>query len=290
MSETDEMNPLLGEVCIVTGAGRGLGARVADALAAQGGRLALTGRDAGSLAAVAERLRTHGDAPFWSAFDVRDPAAAAQFCADVESRLGVPSVLVNNAAVLGPVGAIIDVDLADWWAALETNLLGVASMTAVVGRAMARAGRGVIVNLSGGGIGGSRVAGAISAYTSSKAAVVQLTETTAKELGPYGVRVVAVAPGAFATDFTASIVAAGPLVAGEELFESTVRDRGQDGDWAAFEAMLRYVISPEAAWLNGRLVSARWETPEGLRSAAAGGDASLYRLRRVDGTLVFTAS
>jgi hypothetical protein len=54
--------------------------------------------------------------------------------------------------------------------------------------------------------------------------------------------------------------------------------------------MLLYVISPDAAWLTGRLISARWETPETLQSLAAqGGDASLYRLRRVDGTMVFTA-
>ncbi|MEO8136828.1 MAG: SDR family oxidoreductase, partial [Betaproteobacteria bacterium] len=291
VSETEQMNPVDGAVCIVTGASRGLGERIAHALSARGARVAITGRDAQRLATVAgEMSARYGVEPVWSAFDLRDREAAAEFVADVEARLGTPSVLMNNAAILGPVGPMIDVDLAEWWGAIETNILGTASMTAAAGRAMAGAGRGVIVNISGGGVGGSRIAGAMSAYTTSKAAVVQLTETAAKEFEPHGVRVVAVAPGPFATDLTNNIIAAGPETAGTELFEAALRDRATEGDWTAFERMLIYVISPTAAWLTGRLLSARWETPESLQALAThAGDASLYRLRRVDGTLVFTA-
>ena len=137
-----------------------------------------------------------------------------------------------------------------------------------------------------GGIGGPGVAPRIGAYTASKAAVAVLTETVAKELGPSGVRVNAIAPGAQPTGFTAEILRSGPAVAGADLYEATARNQAGTADLSAYLRLLFYVASPDASWLTGRLLSARWDTPERLaerRDELAA--SSLLQLRRIDDDL-----
>jgi 3-oxoacyl-[acyl-carrier protein] reductase len=273
--------------CVVTGATRGLGLATADALAAAGANVALCARDGpAAVAAAATLAGDHGVLAVGAALDVADPGAVEDFAAMVEARLGPPVLVVNNAAVLGPVGPLIDADLSAWGRAIAIDVLGVAAVMAAFGRRMARQGTGAIVNLSGGGIGGPAVAPRIGAYTASKAAVAVLTETVAKELGPSGVRVNAIAPGAQPTGFTAEILRSGPERAGAELYEATARNQAATVDLSAYLRLLFYVASPDASWLTGRLLSARWDTPEGLaerRDELMSG--SLLQLRRIDDDL-----
>ena len=103
-------------------------------------------------------------------------SASPTTCAD---RLGRTARRVANAGVLGPVGPLHLVDLDDWATAVGIDLVGVANTLAVFGALMVGAGRGSLVTMSGGGVGGPNMATALSAYTCSKAAVVALTETVA---------------------------------------------------------------------------------------------------------------
>jgi NAD(P)-dependent dehydrogenase (short-subunit alcohol dehydrogenase family) len=264
-----------------------LGQVTADALAAAGANLALCARDGRAAIDAAEAIAArHGVQALGAGVDVSDPSAVDDFAALVDERLGPPALVVNNAAVLGPVGALIDTDLEAWAQAIAIDVVGVASVIAAFARRMVDRGGGAIVNLSGGGIGGPGVAPRISAYTTSKAAVALLTETVALELGPFGVRVNAIAPGAQPTGFTDEILRSGPARAGADLYEATARNQAAAGDVTAYVRLLFYVASPEGSWLTGRLLSARWDTPERLaersKTVAA---TSLLQLRRIDDDL-----
>jgi NAD(P)-dependent dehydrogenase (short-subunit alcohol dehydrogenase family) len=222
--------------------------------------------------------------------DVADAAAVRALAARVARELGPADVLVNNAGVLGPVGPFVDVDLAEWAATIRIDLVGPVHAIAAFAPQMLEAGRGRIVNLSGGGTGGGTVAPRISAYTTAKAALVALTETVARELAP-AVKVNAIAPGAIATSFGDGILAAGPETSGADLYEAT-RSQGAEPDAIdRFLDLLEFVLSPDAAWLTGRLLSARWDPPDALRGRRAEIlDSDLLTLRRVDGDLVVDAT
>jgi NAD(P)-dependent dehydrogenase (short-subunit alcohol dehydrogenase family) len=273
-----------GTVCIITGGGRGIGRFTAEALAAHGAHLAICARSSAELAEVADKIEAStGRRPLASTVDVTDWPSVRRFAAEVSTSLGPPTLLVNNAATLGPVGPIVDCDLDDWARTLSVNVAGVAAMSAVVAPTMTDGG--AIVNLSGGGIGGPSMAPMVSAYTASKAAVVTLTEGLAIELAPRRISVNSVAPGPVATRFMETVLAAGPEVAGE-LYDLTVDQRRAPASLEPFVDLVCYLASAEGRWLSGRLLSARWdriETLEARRATVEGG--SLLRLRRIDDEL-----
>ncbi len=272
---------------MVTGAGRGIGRATAASLASMGARLALCARSRPELDELATEVgERFGTETVVGEVDVADAAAVMAFATRVEAELGPADVLVNNAGVLGPVGALVDVDLAEWARTLAIDLLGPVHTVAAFAPQMTAAGRGRIVNLSGGGTGGASVAPRITAYTTAKAALVALTEMLARELAPT-VQVNALAPGAIATGFVDGILDAGPDASGTELFETTRRQRAHPDSLDRYLDLLHFVISPDADWLTGRLVSARWDPPESLRARRREIEASnLLTLRRIDGDLV----
>jgi NAD(P)-dependent dehydrogenase (short-subunit alcohol dehydrogenase family) len=271
MGTTGETSEALrGRVAVVTGSGRGIGADIAVLLADHGADVALCSQSGQGLDEAAGRCR----------------GQTLTAALEVAERLGPASVVVNNAAVLGPVGPLASTDPAEWAHALLVNVAGVANGCRAFQQQAAAAGGGSIVNLSGGGIGGPRVAPRISAYTASKAAVVALTETLALELAEAKVRVNAVAPGAFATGFNEGIRQAGAEVAGEALYHSTLENDERPAPFDDLARLLLYLVSPDAAWLTGRLLSARWDSPEQLEARRADVlRSSLFQLRRIDGDL-----
>jgi NAD(P)-dependent dehydrogenase (short-subunit alcohol dehydrogenase family) len=283
---------LAGKVCVVSGGSRGLGRSIADLLAGQGAALAVCARGERELQAAADELRRrYGREVFAAALDVRDETAVAEFARAAERELGAAYALVNNAAVLGPVGGLHEIDLAEWTRALEVNVVGVVNMCAAFAPQMARAGGGAIVNLSGGGIGGPSAPDRITAYTTSKAGVVMLTEALARELLPSAVRVNAIAPGPLATGFLRPVLEAGPWAVSNDLFATaTAMGSSATGELEGVDkrlaSLLLFLLSDESSWLTGKLVSARWESVEGLRAAKEQiRKTSLFTLRRIDGSL-----
>jgi NAD(P)-dependent dehydrogenase (short-subunit alcohol dehydrogenase family) len=282
---------LRGRVCVVTGASRGLGRAIAELLAAEGMSLALCARGERQLHAAAETIREkYGIPVFKAALDVRAAAAVHEFAEDSRRVLGPAYALVNNAAVLGPVGRIDTVDLEAWRQAIEVNVAGVANLSAAFAPQMTDIGRGSIINVSGGGTGGPNVPGHISAYTTAKAAVVVLTETLAKELASARIRVNAIAPGPLETAFLKPVLEAGPEAAGTALYEDSERRACADEDAVEmnedFASLVRYLLSDDSEWLTGKLVSARWDSVDGLQASKDRLlSTSLLTLRRIDETL-----
>lgn len=183
-------------VAVVTGASRGLGAGMAEALAAEGVRLGLCARTRPG-APVGTRSVT-------GSVDVTDPDAVERFAAEVVASFGCIDLWVNNAGLLAPIGRLADADPAAVRANLEVNVLGVAHGSATFARHVrSRPGPGVLVNLSSGAA--TRPYEGWAPYGASKAAVDMLTEVVAREEAPSGLHAYAVAPGLVDTDMQSLI-------------------------------------------------------------------------------------
>ncbi len=282
---------LRGRAAVVTGGGRGLGRAIALHLARHGASIALCSRTRSELEETAGLIRTEtGVEVLADAVDVTDVEAVRRLVACARELHDPVRILVNCAGVLGPVGRIDTVDLEEWHRAVDVNLFGVATACAAFAPALAASGGGSIVNLSGGGLGGSGIQSHISAYTSAKAAVAVLTETLARELAPLGIRVNAVAPGAVPTELMRPVLDAGPERAGESLYETArhIYQEEIDGEVLGddFAALLDFLVSDESSNITGRLLSARWESPHQLRAEGEMiQSGSRYTLRRIDEAL-----
>ncbi|MGI6182381.1 MAG: 3-oxoacyl-[acyl-carrier-protein] reductase [Agathobaculum sp.] len=187
-------------IAIVTGGSRGIGAAIAEKLAADGHDIVINCASSVEKAeAVAEKCRAHGVKAFVKQWDVADYAACEAACKQIKEELGVPAILVNNAGVTRD-GLLVRMKPEQFDAVIATNLGGVFNMTQIVGAMMMRAKKGAIVNLSS-VVGLTGNAGQAN-YAASKAGVIGLTKSAAKELGARGVRVNAVAPGFIESDMT----------------------------------------------------------------------------------------
>jgi NAD(P)-dependent dehydrogenase (short-subunit alcohol dehydrogenase family) len=181
-------------VWMITGAARGIGAKIADAALAAGDALVATARDAG---AVAERLG-EGPSVLPLRLDVTDEAQAAAAVEAAVARFGRIDVLINNAGY-GLVGAVEEASATDVRRIYETNVFGLLNVTRAVLVQMRRQRSGHIVNISS--LGGYRAAAGFGVYSSTKFAVEGLSEALRDEVAPLGIHVTVVEPGYFRTDF-----------------------------------------------------------------------------------------
>ncbi len=274
-----------GRVAIVTGGSRGIGLAIAQALGAEGARVAVASRTQRELDAARARLEGAGVQAMALATDVAKLADVEALVDAVATRWGRVDVLVNNAGVNGAIGRVDECDVAEWKLAYEVNVFGTMHACRAVLPRMRAQRSGVIVNLAGGGVGGPGVAPRVSAYASSKAAIVQLTEALAREVADDGVRVNAIAPGAVVTEMTAAVVAAGPDKAGKELYERTLKQRQSGGEPPDLAAKLVVWLASDASGaLTGKMFSAKWDKVEGLDVPSVN-KSSLFTLRRIDGAL-----
>lgn len=191
-------------VVLVTGSSRGIGAEVAVRAGAEGATVAIHYRsDAAAARRVVERVRPTGvDVDCFDA-DVADGEQATRLVERVIERFGRIDGLVNNAG-LTQVGPFLEIDTAEWDAVIATDLTGAFHTCQAVLPSMVERGSGSIVNIASrlGQIGVAETA----AYSAAKAGLIGLTRSLAREFGPKGVRVNAIAPGVTITDMTTDLV------------------------------------------------------------------------------------
>lgn len=181
---------LEGRVAVVTGAGRGIGRAVALALAQAGARVAALARTQSEIdETVALMKKCDGAQAF--AVDVTDTSGVRRAMEKVEATLGPVDVLVNNAGQLGRIGPFVESDPSEWWRVLDVNLRGPMLCTRAVLPGMMARGRGRIVNIASGVLPYPY----LSAYVTSKTALVRFSETLAAETRARGVHVFAIGPG-----------------------------------------------------------------------------------------------
>lgn len=191
-------------VVLVTGGSRGIGAAVAKAAAAAGAAVAIGYRkDAPAASAVVDHIRELGSTAEAFQADVADPSEARQMISAVESSFGRIDGLVNNAGIM-PSSPVVQMTDEEWQAVMQTNLFGPFYCSRAVLPGMLQRGSGSIVMISSrlGQIGWPELAH----YSAAKAGLLGLTKAMARELGPQGIRVNAVAPGFTITDMTRDIV------------------------------------------------------------------------------------
>lgn len=186
------------QVALVTGAGRGIGAATAQALACKGAHTILASRSAAELDAMVDKLRHAGGSAAALVLDVADDAAVAAAFAQINQQWGRLDILVNNAAMfLG--AAFMAMRMADWDKLFAVNVRGAVLCAHHAFRLMRERG-GSIVNVSSlGGLAATEKFPGLSAYTVSKFAISGLTEALAVEGREFKIRVNAVAPGAVDT-------------------------------------------------------------------------------------------
>ncbi|MEV7028667.1 SDR family oxidoreductase [Streptomyces sp. NPDC093272] len=236
-------------VTVVTGGSRGIGAATCLRLAADGHDVVIGYvRDADAAESVARGVRGTGARCAVVPVDTAVEADVERLFDTAERELGAVTGLVNNAAVTGPLGRLADTGTADLRRVVEVNLLGALLCSRRAARLMAPRGEGAIVNVSSAAATlGSP--GEYVHYAATKAAVDALTVGLAKELGPDGVRVNAVAPGAVDTDMHAAM---GDPGRARRIGAAVPLGRAARPEEIA--AAIAWLLSPDASYTTGAVL------------------------------------
>ncbi len=234
---------LEGQTAIVTGASRGIGAGIADTLAAAGVKVAGTATTKQGAAAIADRLAGIADGCSGEVLDVNDTEGAAGLVSRVSATLGTVGILVNNAGITRDQ-LLMRMKEDDWDAVIETNLRSVFRLSKACLRGMMKARSGRIISIASviGSIGNAGQ----SNYAAAKAGMVGFSKSLAREIGSRGITVNVVAPGFIDTDMTRGLDESQK----ENLLSDIPLQRlGEPGDIAA--AVL-FLASQQAAYITGQ--------------------------------------
>ncbi|MFN4140216.1 SDR family NAD(P)-dependent oxidoreductase [Aestuariivirga sp.] len=191
------MGLLDGKVCMVSGAGQGLGRAVCLEMAGEGAEVVLLERNAATLKAVAAEIAAAGGKAHSFELDVTDYERYATVVDETISRLGRIDVLVNNAAINPATRTILTDTLEEWRRTIAINLEAVYMGSKLVAPHMVKLQGGRIIHIAS--IQGFASSGDCGAYNAAKGGIIAYTKSMAVELGPYGVLVNSVAPGFMAT-------------------------------------------------------------------------------------------
>ncbi len=232
--------PLQGEIALVTGASRGIGAAIADELAAQGATVIGTATTAGGAQAIGERLAERGG--HGRELNVTDGAAVDALIEDIAKQFGPVSILVNNAGITRD-NLLMRMKDEDWQAILDTNLTSVYRTSKAVMRSMMKARKGRIINIASviGLVGNAGQAN----YAAAKAGIIAFSKSLAKEIGSRGVTVNVVAPGFIDTDMTKSL----PEDAKNAMLGQIAL--GRFGEPADIARAVAFLAGPSAGYITG---------------------------------------
>jgi 3-oxoacyl-[acyl-carrier protein] reductase len=231
---------LQGEIALVTGASRGIGAAIADLLAAQGAKVVGTATSESGAAAIGERLAVHGGAG--RVLDVTNAAAVEGLIESIGKEFGPISILVNNAGITRDQ-LLMRMKDEDWQIILDTNLSSVYRTSKAVLRGMMKARKGRIISIAS--VVGLTGNPGQANYAAAKAGIIAFSKSLAREIGSRGITVNVVAPGFIDTDMTRALseeqrsallgqIALGRLGAAEDIAQAVA-----------------FLASPAASYITG---------------------------------------
>ncbi|QWD76413.1 SDR family oxidoreductase [Polynucleobacter sp. MWH-UH24A] len=270
-------------LALITGASRGLGAHLACRFWYAGWSLILVARDK---KALVDKCASFENRSFQTlelvSCDLASNDQIKNFSCSMKEKYQSLDLLVNNAAIQGPIGSLQQNDFDEWIEALQINLLAPVLLCKELIPLLNQALNPSIINLSGGGATGPRPG--FSSYSSSKAALVRFSETIANELRPQNINVNCIAPGALKTNMLEKILAS-PLNAGErelELANKVFTDGGACMDRVA--DLILFLAGNAGRGITGKLISVTWDNWEEWPNHISELDnTDLFTLRRIVG-------
>lgn len=277
---------LSGRVAIITGASQGLGREISKSYVTSGANVMLCARSYGLLEATEQELNPLlGDNQkiFIKKCDVSSQEEVQALVGETFEKLGGCQILVNNAGIYGPKGTIENQDWDEWKKSLEINIYGSVLMCRALIPHFKKRKYGKIIQLSGGGA--TNPLPNISAYATSKAAIVRFAETLAEEVRSFGIDVNSIAPGALNTKMLQEVLDSGPEKVGSAFYEKALAQKKNGGVPLSKGADLTVFLASSASdGITGKLISALWDKwndwPEHLDEL---GKSDAYTLRRIAG-------
>ena len=269
------------KIAIITGGSIGIGKAIAIAYSKEGANLVLTSRTKSELEATKREIAiiTDTKVEIFPA-DVSNAEAVKNLTNFAIEKFHNIDILVNCAGIYGPIGMVTDIDNNKWLETVKINLYGTFLCIQAVLPTMMKNKKGKIVNLSGGGAAAPFPR--FSAYGTSKAGVVRLTETLAEEVKGYGICINAIAPGAVNTRLLDEALEAGEA-AGKEFLAKSIKQKQEGGVQPEKVAELAiFLASPQSDGLSGRLISLLWDgwrdIPQYLDKIMS---SDIYTMRRI---------
>lgn len=241
------MNRFENQIAIVTGAGRGIGEAIAKRLASEGAKVACVSRSEANSAKVADAINAlHPEAARAYAVDVADKKAVVAVCEKILADFGRVDILVNNAGVTRD-GLAMRMSEEDWDVVIDTNLKGAFSFIQAVMRPLIKQRSGRIINIAS--VAGLMGNAGQANYAASKAGLIGLTKTLARELASRNITANAVAPGFIKTDMT-------------EVLPDAVKTgvlgsipMGRFGEAEDIASAVAFLASAEAKYITGQTVT-----------------------------------
>ena len=281
------MNKILnGKVAIVTGANQGLGLEIVRHFIAAGASVVMCARNGELLNAVKDKLSLnleHNQKLLAKTADVSNADDVKDILDLTLRECGECHILVNNAGIYGPKGRIEFADVSEWIRTIEINVFGSMLMSRAVVPIFRAQKYGKIIQISGGGA--TSPLPNLSAYATSKAAIIRYAETLAEELRGSGVDVNAIAPGALNTRLLDEILDAGPEKVGVEFFQKSLQQKESGGSSLGHAAELAVFLASKASnGITGKLISAAWDNwGDWAKHIKELSQSDVYTLRRITG-------
>ncbi len=235
----------MSRVCLVTGASRGIGAAIANALGAAGHTVVGTATTEAGAGAITERFAAKGIAGTGMALNVAATDAAEAVVGAIGERYGAPLVLVNNAGITQD-NIVLRMKDEEWSRVIDTNLNSIFRLSKAVLRAMTKARWGRIVNISS--VVGSMGNAGQANYAASKAGMEGFTRALAREIGSRAITVNCVAPGFIDTDMTREL----PEAQRQKLLEQI--PAGRLGEASEVAALVAFLASEAAGYITGETI------------------------------------
>jgi NAD(P)-dependent dehydrogenase (short-subunit alcohol dehydrogenase family) len=266
-----------GKTVLITGAGRGIGKRLALGFAQAGARVGLVARSQGELDLAKLEIEQAGGTALRIRTDVRDLGHMESAVDRVRSAYGGLDILIGAAGVLGPIGPLLRTKPKAWSEAIEINLIGTVNSCRAVLPSMVEKRSGKIILLGGPGSGYTRPN--FTAYAASKTAIVRLVECLADEVRDHNVQVNCMAPGPTYSHMTDEILHAGEDLAGAREIEEAEKVRVTGGILPEKQVQLAlFLASDRSNHISGKLIHVNddWKRLEQENMRA-----EMYTLRRV---------
>jgi 3-oxoacyl-[acyl-carrier protein] reductase len=235
---------LNGEIALVTGATRGIGAAIADRLARDGARVIGTATTAEGADRISANLAAHGGRG--AVLNVVNQESIDAVLEDIEAKEGAVGILCNNAGITRDT-LLLRMKQEDWDAVLDTNLASVFRLSKAVLRGMMKARKGRIVSITS--IVGLTGNPGQANYAAAKAGILGFTKSLAREVGSRGITVNAIAPGFIDTDMTRA------LAETQRAALNTQIPLGRLGQPADIAAAVAFLCSPDAAYITGETLN-----------------------------------